>query len=284
MPRLSTHFLTKALLTGMNLTALTQKLQDGPVREIPALFEQVYFASITVASHPDTTHRCLALPPAIEKGLLDTLARLKHIDPLVALVTVLNIKDRLATYADREQRCTDTEFLVKPLLEGMAELSSCEDLPPALRARAFISLLQDQHFDEQQEGHLSALRAALSLFATETKTEITLSMQAQLAACCINSARMYIGRYGSETTEELAQSYEPLARSAARMWKVAVQDMPTPEALAHLCEVEFLHVGEDIERLAAEITSYHYEAGHAHTTPESFRDTVMRLAPQVKIF
>jgi hypothetical protein len=196
----------------------------------------------------------------------------------------MNVKDRLAIYSDKDQGSADNEFLVRPLLEGMAELSSCEDLPPALRARAFLSLLKDRLFDERLDGHLSALRSALRMLDPEQSGELTPELQADLAAGLINSAHNYIGKYESETEAELKQLYEPLAHGAILAWKKALQTLPAQAALAHLCEVEFTSASEALERLAAEMTSHHYKEGHQHTTPESFRDTVLRLAPHPKIF
>ncbi len=285
MPHLSTHFLTKALLTGMHLTMLSQRLQDGHMRDIPALFEQVYFSGISVEIPPEKKSRFFVMQPEMEQALLDTLARLKHVDPMLALVTVMNVKERLATYIDPEQGRADPELLFSPLLEGMAELSSCEDLPPPLRMRAFILLLKDGYFDERFEGHLSALRSALRLLACPSSPEIGLPAQADLAACCINSARKYnIAKYEPEITQGLAKIYEPIALEATEYWKSVVRSLPIETALSHLCQVEFISLTDDLDRLAAEVTSHHYTQGHTHTTAESFRNSLTRLAPQLKIF
>ncbi len=282
MPLLSTHFLTNAMLTGMNLTRLVQTIGNGgPVTDIPPLFEQLYFANIAVKTDTDSRQRFYTMEDQLQKGLLETLGRLKHTEPLIALVTALNLKDRLNTHVDKEQGRADPAHLIAPLLDDLAELSAFEDLPPTLRAKSFISLLNDPQFNERESAHLSSVRSALRLLDNAPLPQL---IKAELAAACINGARGYLGKYEPETEIDLNIEYGDLAEEAVRQWCSTVEAMPTNIALTHMCNVHFNARWDEFEKLAAAVTSGHYESPYTHTSVESFRDILSRMPSVPKAF
>lgn len=280
MPHLTTHFLIKAMVTSLNLSTLVDRLSDGSLRDIPPLFEQVMFSSIEIEADPELNRKFYVLPEPLQTGLLKTLAILKDTDPLIALITAMNTKDRLNAHTDKEQGKADPAKLVMPLLDGLAELSACEDIPPALRAKSFISLLNDPLFSERESSHLSSVRSALRL-CEQPLQQTTL---AELAISCINGARGYIGKYGEECEAELNADYADLAGEAVGKWQAIVETMPTHTALAHLQKIEINTRWDEFERVAASVASIHYQAQHTHTSHEGFRDALARLPAAPKAF